>query len=212
MITSRQQEYYCHDTILIGDRQGYKHRLYPMLVKDWEIVTSLLPKVLNLLMLNDYSNFLFNGLYRESTYEADEQLRTLNELLPLCLNGETISSEFDLVMAKAAVLYYIQMLGSGTQMEKLVQCGTKVIDRNGNEFMAYSYKLSDYKRAMDLLGKIDFTNIAENCDTVSYLAMTEIIYLALNEKVDIDVIENSIDAEFARKVLAVYYDVSQLFE
>lgn len=211
MITSRQQEYFDKNTIVIESRDGTKQRLHSMLVKDGGRVTAMLPKVLNLLMLNDHSEFLFNGSYRDSIYETDEQLKTLNELLPLCLNGENVASEFDIRMAKAAVLYYIQILGGNYGM---VKCGEKIIDRDGNEYMAYSFKLSDYDKAMELLQKVDTINTINNCNdgnaSEAYKAMIEIIYMALDKNVTKQAIRKSMDAEFARKAIRIYYDLPQL--
>lgn len=208
MLTNKTES----NTILIKGRDDWKYRGHSMKLKERDRIAELLPKVLKFLMMENLANTVFYGAYNDIVYDANEQYEALCEILTLAIENTEAIKGFDLQMAKVAVINYIGMLRGDVKMQQTIHCGTKVIDRDGNEFMAYSYKLVDYKRAMDLLDKIDFTSTTANYDTESYLAMTEIIYLALNEKVDIDTIEKSIDAEFARKVLAVYYDVSQLFE
>jgi hypothetical protein len=203
-----------YKSLSLINRYGNEYKVFPMMCKDGPGVAKLLPQSLNAVMLSNVASYIYNGAYDQVAFDIEDQFYSLCDLLATYIaktDIETILANFDLEMAKAAVKNYID-IGGNCYMDKVIQCGTKVIDREGAEFTAYSYKLTDYPKAMELLGKIDFTSTAANYDPVSYNAMIEIIYLALNEKVDIEVIEKSIDAEFARKVLAVYYDVTGLFE
>jgi uncharacterized protein YnzC (UPF0291/DUF896 family) len=211
MYTTTKRDYELKNTILIKGRGDWKYRIHSMRIKDAPGVMSILPDILRFLMLNDVFDVLFCG-YQDRTYEANDQYDALCEIIALATEKPDAFRGFDLQMAKVAVVNYIDMLRGDVKMQQTIQCGTKVIDREGNEFMAYSYKLTDYRRALDLLDKVNFISTAANFDTKSYNAMIEIIYLALDGKVDVETIEKSIDAEFARKVLAVYYDVNGLFE
>ena len=87
--------------------------------------------------------------------------------------------------------------------------GTTIVDRNGKEFKAYSYLVNEYYEAMELITKIDTVNMSHNITTEddSFIALMEIMYRALDRKVDKEEILSSLDAEFARKLIRVYYDL-----
>lgn len=171
--------------MIITDRSGKRHQIYSMLLKDARKTQLAMPLVSNILGFDT----------NEKIYNTEDELSALQGMLEACTDS---LDSFDLEMAKAAIRNY---MGADINMKELT-IGTQIIDRDGKEFMAYSYKLSDYNKAMELLEQIDFTNF----DINSYDILIEIIYLALNEQVDKELINASMDAEFARKALAVYYD------
>jgi len=213
MITTRQQLYLDTNTVILEGREGQKFRGYSMILKDWEKVTSLLPQSLKFLMLNEYVNIIYRGQFKDTVYGQFTQYVDLCELITMSANGKADAVQnCDLRMAKMAIVNYIGMLRRGNLMK--IQCGTQITDRTGREFMAYSYKITDYNKAMELLGKVDIIHTAENCDTdetdESYNAMIEIAYLSLDEKVTREEIEQSMDIKFAKSVMNTYYDLSEL--
>lgn len=101
----------------------------------------------------------------------------------------------------------IKQLGDDNMIDKL-EVGIIITDRNGKEFKAYSSLLTEYKESLELLAKVDIVDISQNIDdTEAQDALLEIIYRALNKAVTKKKILKSLDAEFARKCIKVYYDL-----
>jgi DNA-binding protein YbaB len=105
------------------------------------------------------------------------------------------------------MLVKILLNGDDNMVDKL-EVGTIITDRNGKEFKAYSSLITEYKESLELLAKVDIVDISQNIDdTEAQEALLEIIYRALNKAVTKRKILKSLDAEFARKCIRVYYDL-----
>lgn len=187
------------------DRNNVSHNINTMKFKDCKTLAILMNQVLGFLMIQD----ILPPQYRlddNKTYSLEQQYESLCKVLKMCVKDSESINSFDLVMARLAVVNYIGM-GDGFKMDKIVT-GTAIIDRNGNEHMAYSYLLPEYNEALDLLSKVDTVSTVGNLETEeSYEAMMEIVYRALNRAISKEDISNFIDAEFARKAIRVYFDL-----
>jgi hypothetical protein len=101
------------------------------------------------------------------------------------------------------------MGGIYNMSNQILYSGTSITDRTGREHKAFSYLLSEYDEAMNLLSQVDLLDSSSNTEE-SYSAMIEILYRALDRKITKEEIESFVDAEFARKVMRVYFDLPQM--
>lgn len=190
------------------DRNNVSHKINPMLFKDSKTMVILMNQVLCFLMIQE----ILPPKYRlddNKAYSLEQQYESLCKVLKMCVKESECINSFDLVMARLAIINYIGM-GDGFNMDKITT-GTVIIDRNGNEHMAYSYLLPEYNEALELLSKVDTISTSGNLETEeSYEAMVEIIYRALNRTKSKEDISGFIDAEFARKAIRVYFDLLQV--
>jgi hypothetical protein len=113
------------------------------------------------------------------------------------------------LMIKAA--QEIGLIEEDEHMIDALTVGTTVTGRNGKTYKAYSHLITEYKEAIELLSKVDAVNIASNVqeeDPEAYEALLEIIFRAFNREVPKDEILEILDAELAKKVIRVYFDVA----
>ncbi len=219
----------------IIDRNSTTYEVLSPLAKDIKSIGLLLPKVVNVLgvyqMLNDKG---FS--YSSHSYTMDEQHLALLELLKIITRGNNIEF-FDISMAKKVILHALGLdrplmpplpiiaaldrLGvldriikenrkDGVTMKKEITTGIPIIDRNGVSHIAYSYLVTDFREAMELLQKIDTFNMLENHEEESYGAMLEIVYRALNKRYTKEELLKFIDAKFIQESIRVYYNLPQI--
>jgi hypothetical protein len=127
------------------DRYKVSHKINPMVFKDCKTIALLMNQVLGFLMIRDilFPQYHFDD---NKTYSLEQQYESLCKVLKMCTKDSESINSFDLVMARLAVIKYIG-LGRGLEMDKIT-IGTAIIDRNGNEHIAYSYLLTEYQEAV----------------------------------------------------------------
>lgn len=186
------------------DRNNTEHNIYPMMFKDAEEVSKLVPKVIDVLMLG---GTVLERYRTTAEITLTEQKEALKEILRFTVRDKTNIDTFNIRMAKLAFTEFMG-LGKDVDIMEKINTGIAIVDRNGNEHMAYSYLIDDLEKAMELLQKIDTVNMVNNVmDEESKEAMLEIVYLALDCKEEREDIAKYIDAEFARKAIRVYFDL-----
>ena len=191
-------------SLLLTDRNGNDHKTYPMMFRDALKATQLIPKVIDVLMLG---GTIFEKFRTAEVITLAEQYEALQELLRYATIEGTNVDTFDIHMAKLAFFNFVQY-GRMDEGMKQYKTGDIVIDRDGNEHTAYSYLITDYDKAIELLQKIDTVNMVNNImDVESKAAMLEIVCLALNNKEQPEDITKYLDAEFARKAIRIYFDL-----
>lgn len=181
-----------------------KHQIYPMLLKDAREATKGITKVIDMLMLG---GTMFERFRTVEEYTLIEQKEELQKLLKYATKEGTNVDTFDIHMAKVA---FINLIGFGRMDNSMkeVKSGTIVNDRNGNQHTAYSYLITDFVKAMELLQRIDTVNIINNCiDEDSKEAMLDIVYLALDGREEREDIVKYLDSEFASQVIRIYFDL-----
>jgi len=217
------------------DRNFREYKVSPPLVKDSINIGTLMPKVAGALMMTHLleDKGIFYGNNR--VYTLDEQYTALVELLTLVIGSEDIGA-FDISMASKAILHAFSLdrptmpplkdlvvldrLGvldkiisenrGVVTMEKEITTGTPIVDRDGNKYTAYSYLVTEFSEAMELLEKIDTFNMLENNDEESFDAMLEIVYRSLNKKYPKEELVTFVDAEFAQKAIRCYFNLQQI--
>lgn len=203
------------------DRNSKVYEVLPMLIKDGKEIASLLPKVVDMLMITRMLECEGISCNKDCAYTLDEQRSALIELLRLSIGSEDIGA-FDISMASKAVLHTLYLdessvytifannnLGDDT-MEKQITTGTPIVARGGNKYMAYSYLVTEFTEAMELLEKVDTFNMLENHDEESFDAMIEIMYRALDRRYSKEELLAFVDAEFIQKAIRCYYNLAQV--
>jgi hypothetical protein len=186
------------------DRNGNEIQVYPVMLMNIAEVAALVPKVIDMLMLG---NALLEKYRCTDELTLTEQKEALQEILKYATRDASNNYPFDIHMAKLAIKHYVQ-LGRMIDTMEQYKSGSVVVDRNGNEHMAFSYLIADFAKAIELLQKIDMVNIVNNTiDEESKAAMLEIVYLALDCREEREDIAKYIDAEFARKAIRIYFDL-----
>ncbi|WP_110952979.1 hypothetical protein [Anaerosinus massiliensis] len=205
--------------MILIDRVNQPHELNVMLLRDVKKLHTDICKAYKILMLDKS----YIG-YTEPQSNLNDNIGAINRLLPYVSND---TDNFDLVMIKQALVWFmgmdirydkgsleeqriIQILfnGADNSMTDKLEVGTMITDRNGNEFKAFSLLFSEYEEAIELLLKINIIDITQNIDdTEAQEALLEIIYRALNKTITKKKILKSLDAEFARKIVRVYFDL-----
>ncbi|MCM0758513.1 hypothetical protein M7775_08005 [Sporomusa sphaeroides DSM 2875] len=188
----------------LSDRYNNELQVRPVMLMDIAEVAELVPKVIDMLMLG---GTLLEKYRCTDELTLTEQKEALQEILKYATRDVSNAYSLDVHMAKLAFKHYI---GLGRMMDTMEQykSGSVVLDRNGNEHMVYSYLITDFEKAMELLQKIDTVNMANNIiDEESKAAMLEIVYLALDCREDREDIAKYLDAEFARKAIRIYFDL-----
>ena len=187
------------------DRYDTIHNVSPMLIIYSSEVAKLMPKAINMLLLGGTA---LDRMINYETYTLTEQREALQKLLNYATKERTNVNTFDIRMAKLAIMKFMGMERMGINMMEQYKTGSVIVDRNGNEHMVYSYLLSDFEKAMELLQRINAININENMmDKDSEQAMLEIIYLALNCQEKREDIAKYLDVEFAIGAIRKYYDL-----
>lgn len=185
--------------MILVDRYNVRHTIKAMLLKDVKTISSSLEKNFNILMTRSLLPQNYHYSYR---YTLEESHNALQEWMQKCF---TDIKGVDLAIAKLAMIKY---LGLGVDTLEKITAGTTIEDRHGKQHIAYSYLLSEYMEALELLQKVDTVSTAGNLETEdAYEAMLEIVYRALNERETKEEINEYIDAEFARKAIRIYFDL-----
>lgn len=190
-------------TLNIIDRNNRGYKVYPALIKYMEQVTKLLPKLINPLMLNGTK---FDRYDNYEQYTTEEQYKAVKELISLALREQTNAENFNIRMIKRLFIEYTAIDNSNTKDD--YKSHTTIVDRNGNEHIAYSYLLRDYEEAMELLNKIDTLVLLNNFEDETIREhVLQIVYKALNSKEAKEDIIKYLDLDFLREAFKVYYDL-----
>lgn len=213
--------------MILIDRRGEEHRINPALIKDLPNLQTDIYIACQTFTLDNLKSYINQYEYK---FDFKENKEAIDKLLPYICNDTAV---FDLVMAKQALTWYLGLSqyydavpykaqgnngqysfifsiikGEINMIDKL-EVGTNITDRNGKEFKAYSYLINEYFEAMELLTKVDTANISNNIgtDDESFIALMEILYRTFDRKIPKEEILASLDAEFARNAIKVYYDI-----
>lgn len=187
--------------IIDRNNQGYK--VYPALIKNMNQIAKLMPKLINPLMLNGTKFDQYED-YEQST--SEEQYKAVQELISLALREQTNAENFDIRMIKRLFIEYTAIAKSNTNSD--YRSHTFIVDRKGDEHIAYSYLFTDYEEAMELLDMIDTLVLLNNLEdeTIREHAI-HMVYKVLNEKESKEDIIKYLDLDFLREAFKVYYDL-----
>lgn len=185
------------------DRNNQGYKVYPALIKNMKQTAKLMPKLINPLMLIGTK---FDQYKDYEQFTSEEQFKAVQELISLALREQTNVENFDIRMIKRLFIEYTAVGNSDTKDD--YKSHTIIIDRNGNEHIAYSYLFTDYEEAMELLDKIDTLVLLNNFEdeTIREHVM-HMVYKALNEKESKEDIIKYLDLDFFREAFKVYYDL-----
>lgn len=216
--------------MILIDRQGKEHKINTVMIKDASMLGFDIYKACHMLTLNNLRTYIIQYKYESNLKENKE---ALDKLLSYMCDDTAV---FDLVMTKQALTWFmginryydnvpprekeevntdyatrflLNAIKGADKMLTTLTVGTTITDRNGKEFKAYSYLINEYFEAMELLTKVDMANISNNIgtDDDSFAALMEILYRTFDRKIPKEEILESLDAEFARKAIKVYYDI-----
>jgi hypothetical protein len=185
------------------DRNNNSFKVYPALIKNMELTAKLMPKLINPLMLNDTK---FDQYKDYEQYTTEESYEGIQELISFALREQTNVENFDIRMVKRLFLEYKAIDKSNTKDN--YKSHTTIVDRNGNEHIAYSYLLRDYEEAIGLVDWIDTLVLLNNFEdeTIREHAI-HMVYKALNEKESKEDIRRYLDLDFLREAFNIYYDL-----
>jgi len=185
------------------DRNNQGYKVYPALIKDVKQTAKLMPELINPLMLNGTK---FDRYDNYEQYTSKEQYEAVQELISVALRQQTNTANFDLRIIKRLFIEYTAIDNSDTKDD--YKSHTNIVDRNGNEHIAYSYLFTDYEEAIELFDKIDTLVLLNNFEdkTIREQAI-HMVYKALNEKESKEDIIKYLDLDFLREAFKVYYDL-----
>lgn len=198
--------------MIIEDRNGNMYKIGALKFKDTKMIIKPLMKVMNLLFIYDELAKVNFKLHPDIECTIDEQIDAICEIIKpeYCyrivnnddrINYQQVSkneliTEFDIDMLRKAVLYLLDI----GKHEEYYKTGNIIKDTNGNEHMVYSYKLNDCKKLMQKLANVD-TEAKQKRITL------DIMYSALNGKIDRKTIGNNFDVNQAYKIALIYMGI-----
>ena len=194
--------------MVVIDRDGKEFLIHSLILNDCIPMRFDIEKALLALNLED---ILALTAVSQQQYSEEEKIQALRKCIRIALSEDTIPLGVDWEMAKAIMIDYLGLGRLYGMNDKKFFVGTKIIDRNGGEHIAYSYLLREYDEAINLLSKVNLLDTSENIiNEESTTAMIEILYRALDRKVSKEEIISFADADFARQAMRVYYDLPHL--
>ena len=202
--------------MILTDRKGNNHIINPALLKDIAKMTLHVHAACGVLFLDNLKSYLpFES--KESTLEESRE-----SLILLMMHMFDSTNNVDLVMMKQALTAFVGLnyrydkipnnemfiIKETDNMIESLEVGTKLTARDSKEYTVYSYLMNEYEESLELLSRIDILNVNNNInDKEAEDALLEIIYRALNKKVTKTKILKFLDAEFAKDVVRIYFDL-----